>query len=488
MKRLIAAVAVVVVLFTGATALAKLSRGDKSKLKKGFALFFSDVDKDQADGRAALNEFFAQKGKLKELAGVEDLSELLAAGPVRATPRTGVVESKEWALKDSGIDTTAKFPYVVSLPKKYSGGEGSEAWPMILCIPDKGEKAEDHIEKYWKNKAIRDAYVIIVLGFEYPKVQVTRQKTVEEKGPDDQKRVRIEEYKERVDFSWTQEPERVYGLQRFWASMSRFLTKDYKVDPNRVILDGTGFGADGALAFASASTWRFSGLILRGGELDVPTLTNLAHLPVLSYEMAGASEGVTKVAAKLKELGGDQFKAVAADAEWSAGAAEGAAKLLAWLDAARRARYPLPSRWVRTNPAERTGYWASINEVFDPEQPAEITVNSDVKKARIDITTINVAAFDLYLNDVLVNLDKEFEIFVNNASIGKFEIARSSEQFLSHLLTTTPRDPGGVFTAEILERKIDAPPAPEKEDEKPAEDGEKPAEEKPAEDKPAAGD
>jgi hypothetical protein len=124
---------------------------------------------------------------------------------------------------------------------------------------------------------------------------------------------------------------------------------------------------------------------------------------------------------------------------------------------------------VKTKPAERTGYWVSINQTFT-EDPAEATVTADKRKGKIEITTVNVKEFDLYLNDLLVDIDKEFELFVNGESRGKFELERSAEQFVSHLMTKSPRDLGCVFTAEMIDIEITPPPSEEGDDKK---DGDK---------------
>ncbi len=458
MKRLIGAIAVLVVLVMVTTATAKLSRGDQSKIRKWLAVWFDTGDKNREEARAELTAFLSHKRKIKELKEVEALAEIVGGSANRDAlrPRQGVVTSQQWALKDQGIDSSEKFPFVVSVPKKYSG-TGSEPWPMILCLPDKGEKAEDYMEKYWNNSAIRNEYLIFVLGFEYRDVKVKKQRTVEEKKGDDEIRVRIEDYEETVPFSWTERPQYMHALVRFWGSMAKFQKNDYKVDPNRIILDGHGFGADGVLNYAAGSAWRFAGVILRGGSAESPILSNLAHLPILSYpEDSGTSEGSEAAHAKLKAAQGDNYAVADAGAEWSGAAADGGAKLHEWLGKARRNRYPVPSKWVKDAPANYTGYWLSINKSF-VEGPSEATI--DAAKGKIEITTVNVASFDLYLNDLLVNLDKEFELIVNGESRGKFKKERSAVEFISHLMNKAPRDLGCVFTAEMLEIEIAPPPA-----------------------------
>jgi len=481
MKRLIGVVAIVLVLVMGSTAMAKFSRGDGTKIKRWLATYFDVSDEDRGEAKDELIAFLGHKRRIKELKAVDQLALLVAAGTVRANPsRRGSVESKEWALKDMGIDSRAKFPYVVSLPKKYSGGERSEPWPLILCLPDKGEKAEDHMAKYWKNAAVRSQYVIVVLGYEYGVVKVTKQRTVTEEKGENEKVVRVEEYKEKVPFSWTHHPERKFALQRFWGSLAKFQMMDYKIDPNRIILAGSGFGADGVLNYAVGSAWRFSGVILHGGASASEGLPNLAHLPVLSYAVDGASEESTKTHTALKASLGDNYAVAEAGAEWDGSTADGGAKLLEWLGACVRDRYPLPSKWIRTDDAARTGYWLSINKTFTDE-PSEATIAA--AKGKIEITTVNVAEFDLYLNDLLVNLDKEFELFVNGESRGKFKRDRSPEQFISHLMTNSPRDLGCVVTAEMTEVEIAPPPS----DDEGAEDGDekKDAEKKDADKKDA---
>jgi len=66
MKRLMGAIAVLVVLVIGTTATAGLTRGDQSKIRKWLAAYFG-TDTNREEARAELTEFLSHKRKIKEL-------------------------------------------------------------------------------------------------------------------------------------------------------------------------------------------------------------------------------------------------------------------------------------------------------------------------------------------------------------------------------------------------------------------------------------
>ena len=472
MKRLAVVISLVLFVLAGPTAHARLSGGDKSKIKKWLATYLELMTAKSADRAGAyeeLSKFFADKRKRGDLAGVEDLAELLAHSMVRDSGRTGTVLEGEWTFKkDFGQDVHGRFSYAINVPKKYSGSERSEAWPLIVCLPDKGESPTDYLDSHWANKAIRDKYLIAVLGFDYADITVEKTKTVTEDG-----KIRIEKYKEKVPFSWIGDG-REWPLVRFWRTIVLLQLRDYKVDPNRIILEGNGVGATGALVFASDAAWRFSGVLVRGGEDDRATLQNLAGLRVLSYPAPAATEASKKTVESLKGIAGDGFTAAADAPAWSAAASDaGGEELTKWLDGCTRNRYPVPSKWVRLDPAQQIGYWCAINEVHLADQPAELSIETDKRKNKLLITATNVAKFDIFLNDMLLNLDKPIELYVNEELVDTVTVERSPDQLLSHLFKSAPRDPGAVFTAELLGLTIDAPEAEEGEggDEDKPEDG-----------------
>ncbi len=94
MKRLLTVVSLFLVLaLVAGVATAKLSTGDKSKLKKWMTAYF-DLQGEEKTRSRALTEitgFFGKK-RAKELADVATLAEIMAGATKRPGQRTGVLE------------------------------------------------------------------------------------------------------------------------------------------------------------------------------------------------------------------------------------------------------------------------------------------------------------------------------------------------------------------------------------------------------------
>jgi hypothetical protein len=474
MRRLLT-ILVVVVFFLGLgaeTGSAKLSRGDQAKLKKFLADFldrFAPPEK-RDDALQSFSDFFADRRRSKSLKDVEELGQLLTSSITRSRRKDGFQE-RELDLADIGVQgKDTKFKLAVSVPKGYQWSQQAPAWPLILCLPDRGQTATQFLDTYWKADAVRDAYIIAVIDCDYSDIKEEKQKEVKEDG-----KVTLEKVVEEVPFTWDSTP----ALHQFWGGFVLLMQREYKVDPNRVILDGAGFGSTGTLRFGAGGTWRFSGLIHRGGELDSPLLQNLAYIPVLVMPYAGASEGAAKTIETLQAVEGSKVTQAPKDeatgtiaAAWDCGKADQGAELLAWLETCRRQRYPLPSRWVSTAKDYQLGYWFSITGRFDGAKPAELAIDADRSSRRVNIESKNVSQFTLFLNDLLVDMDKPFEVYVNGEKVWEGQKERSAEQLLTHAMIRAPADPGAIFTNKIHRIEIAAPPEQPKEEGEDKEEGE----------------
>jgi len=227
---------------------------------------------------------------------------------------------------------------------------------------------------------------------------------------------------------------------------------------------------------------------LRGGALDSPALENLSALPVLSLPVETPEAGSAETIKKIIGFLGEGFTEGVAKKDEGEDKAEGGADwsgvaLLGWLDALERERYPLPSKLVRVHPAGDFGYWVAVHAVYDGEVAATLNLSSDRKKKRIDVETENVEKFTLFLNDLLVDLDEPFDIYVNGElSMYKVERERSAEEILGHFRESPPCDPGCIFTAEVkdilVEKKEEEKKDGEDEGDDEKGDGEKEGEKK----------
>jgi hypothetical protein len=467
MKRLL--VLSLILLATGtlsSPATAKLKKGELSKLQRWMTVWLDPFQDDETRAKALkeITDFFDNKRMGQELADVETLSQLLGASAKRDRVRGGSVLERSIDL--SKLKIGRKYDYAVSVPGKYSGTDSADPWPMIICLPGKDLNPAAYIEKHWKNEAVRDEYVIVALSIDYS--DITETEEVLEKDEETGKWVDKVVTKE-IPFTWSNR----VALEKFWQAYLGLLIREFKVDPNRVVLDGAGMGADGVLNIASGTTWRFAGIIVRGGTVDPGNrqLSNLNYLPVLVMP----DDKAPAVSEALSKILPDSLTTGTSGPDWT-GAEEGeAAEMHKWLAGAVRKRYPLPSTWTGVRGAHVEGYWCFVSGRFSEEAPFEVTISSDRKKNRVELTTTNVATMTLYLNDQLVDLDKEFTVTVNGKDLGAFTQERSAELMVKHSLIghddgRLPRDPGCVFSAEV-ELKIPAPPAPAESEKKAEGDG-----------------
>ena len=116
------------------------------------------------------------------------------------------MKSRVIKLRDLGIDADASYKYAVSIPKKYKATDTAKPWPIIICLPDKGEAPKAHIDKYWKSPAIRASYVIVALAYEYADIE----REVEKSVTDESGKVTMVKSQEKVPFTWESPPVALY--------------------------------------------------------------------------------------------------------------------------------------------------------------------------------------------------------------------------------------------------------------------------------------
>jgi hypothetical protein len=432
------------------TAQAKLKTGDRAKLS-GFLATYTNpqlAGDDQEKGLRDFVDWFGQGGRSKELADVADIAELLAGSGVRPNQASGVRTREFLPFED------VKVTCVVSTPRKYSGSKDSDPWPLIYCLPDKGMKPEEFIDKYWPG-AIRDTFVIAAVAIDYTEKEVENRKPVK----DEDGRIRYENVKEKIPFSW----DSVAMFDQFWGGLKSLLLLEYKINPNRVILDGAGIGASGVLYFASSQPWRFAGVVLRGGSLSGPSVANLAHMSVLLRPEKIADEAQMKAFAETRTALAGLLKEKLVDPA-PAGADEAATlgNVTKWVTDTRRDRYPVPQTWVYEGVAQQWGYWFGILGLFNPEKQATVSLKADREKKRLDLETVNVSELRLFVNDILMDMDQPVDLYINGELVRKqVMVSRSALQVLGHAFEKSPIDPGVVFPGELSEILIAPPKAPD---------------------------
>jgi hypothetical protein len=387
---------------------AELTEEDEARLREWMAAWFNPYASDRSRARS-LNEvskFFAHPRRRGKLADVDGLSRLLARSAVRPSQRPGV-HDRTLKLSDLGADSKLAYRYVVSVPDGYRGDLDADPWPLILCIPDEKEDPFEYLDRYWGSDAVRAQYLIAVLDF--PHESETVERAVEEWVGG---KLRLRLVRETVPFTWDSSQ----AAMRFWANLFNLQVREFKVDPDRIVLDGAGVGARGAQYFAGTTARVFAGLISRGVPVDESLTTNLSHLAV--RVVPGGVEEEHR----------------------------------AWLASCVRDRYPLPCSWVYVDDAAEIGYWM-LSTRRDRERPVATRISSDRDANVVEITARNVGELTLFLNDRLVDLDRPFEVRVNGHRVCRRKLTRSPDHLLGHAMVgedgRPPSEPGVVFTAEI---------------------------------------
>jgi hypothetical protein len=181
--------------------------------------------------------------------------------------------------------------------------------------------------------------------------------------------------------------------------------KRYHVDFDRVILDG----ADGALALAATQPIFFAGIVLRGGKIDPDLVKNYGSIPVYVFD-----EAIEKA---LKDAGHTKV---------TRGASGG---LAAWMNERKR-ETPTTFSWRMKAPDQVLANWVSIERADPMATERSLKVAVDREKNRIQIDATAIEELRLFLNDQIVDLDKEIQLVVNGHEEKKFKVTRDLDMML----------------------------------------------------------
>ena len=225
-------------------------------------------------------------------------------------------------------------------------------------------------------------------------------------------------------------------IQVVWSGFG-LVMNDYNVDRPRVFLDcgraTCGFG----LRFVSMFPDRFAGLILRQ-PIDVPDirLGSLLGIPVLMLQTAATAGDVTALKGRLEAVTPDSVTVVEATDEYPHKGAS--AQIEAWMQ--KQHRKIVPKKVVIESNHDRfnRSYWVDMDRVeplstAGPDDKPRLEVEADRATNRITVKAQGVDSFFLYLNDDLVDLDKEFTVVINDKASPE-KRARSFREMQERLL------------------------------------------------------
>jgi hypothetical protein len=326
---------------------------------------------------------------------------------------------KEVPFKDNYYGDKSQLTYAVWVPTKY---DPRRPYPVVLCIAEKGVKPFQHVNEKWIDKDTRDNALIVAVPM-----------------PEDVKQ-----------WGETGSPQQASGFANMMLTM-REVRATYAIDYDRVFLAGRGEGVAAALAIAGRAPDRFAGVIGRAGDLDTagPGVENFKNLPTF---FGGAGANATAFSEKCTKEGYTNctIKAEASDAD-----------VWAWMQDHPRMTNPAEVVLYPGKPLPNKAYWVSV----PPSDHKEV----DFVKAKADkaTNTITIDASEgitkvtLFLNDDLVDLDKEVKVICNGAEhVDK--LPRNLWATMDWMYAAT-NEPGRIFTTS---RDYDVPPKPKPKEEK----------------------
>lgn len=418
-----------VLLVLGATLLASaavplaedlLKTSDHEALGKQIKEFVAAVEKNEGSDKA-LEKVGDELAKYKKKTGKDPLSLTSDLGKALWASfdyDKTASKLKKGAIKDMtcpkpfhGDDPKAVLSYALWIPSKY---EARKQYPLVLLVPDKGEKARDHLTEKWIEPALRDGAVIAAV--QMPDGDATdvwvEMATAEKEG----------------------------GLSNVLAVFGD-VRKVAAIDYDRVYVIGWGEGARTAVTLGARFPDRFAGIVGRSGD---PT-KDLAIEPYrnLPTFFAGAGENATKFSERIAEAKYDNctIKPEAKEAD-----------IWAWIQDHPRIANPTEIAYAAAPQMGGRFYWLQLSP-FDEQ----VNVKANLDKGTNTITIDGEGATDvtLYFNDVLVDLEKDVKVVCNGTEHIE-KIPRNLSMTLGLMVRTTS-DPGKLYVAQ---RKYDLPPKP----------------------------
>jgi hypothetical protein len=391
-------------------ALEDMTKGDRESLGKAIAKYMlaqtkqKDLDKARTE---ISDEFDKLKKKLKgrdPLALPADLGRALWLSfdyEQQTKAKKGKVVTFGGSYDPSAKEGKPQFEYAVWAPTKYNP---KQAYPLILCIPDKGVKPTDHLLEKWNSEQIKENVILAAVPMPGDDLSQWTEMGTEEK------------------------PGGAGNLLVVFREMKRI----YAIDFDRVYLAGRGEGVAAAVAIASRFPDRFAGVIGRAGDVGETPCDNFKDLPTV---FAGGGAGATKFSESIHNAGYENCT-LKPDAQ--------EADILAWMQ--EHARMSNPAEVILTpgTPIPNKAYWIEVPP-FDGVGIAKIKAKADRSTNTISIDGEGVTSVILYFNDLIVDLDKPVKVVCNGAE-HLDQIPRSLTTTLN-LMYSSRSDPGKVYTA-----------------------------------------
>lgn len=324
--------------------------------------------------------------------------------------KKGKVEETEIPVGFYGEDYVSTA--AIWTPKKYSA---KEKYPVVICIPDAGERATDHLMKEWEDSDLRDKAILVALGMP---------ENTENWG----------------GLGEAGSSEKAGGAGVLLMTF-RHMLENYAIDYDRVFLAGRGLGVQAAMEIANSSPDRFCGLIGRVGDAAEVSPDNLRNLPTF---FMGAGKRATAFAEKVKEAGYADCT-VMPDAKLP--------DIAAWMETISRNSHPEEVILDPGSPYPNKAYWIQIppSEYSDE---ARLTAKADRASNTITIEATGISSVEVYFNDSIIDMDKPVKVICNGA-VNEDLVPRNFSTMMN-MIYISRSDPGKFYTAS---RSYDIPAA-----------------------------
>lgn len=313
----------------------------------------------------------------------------------------------------------ATLTYATWVPTKY---DARNAYPLILCIPDKGAKPDQHLTEKWTDKQTREEALLVAVPMPEDLVQWSEAGSSQQPG----------------------------GFANTMLTLKEVL-RTYAVDYDRIYLAGRGEGVAAALAIAARAPDRFAGVIGRSGDIDAngPSSNNFKNLPTF---FAGAGANATAFSEKCAKDGYNNCS-IKPDAQEP--------EIMAWIKDHPRLGAPAEVVLFPGKPMPNRAYWVLVPS---SEYKGDEYIKAKADKATNTITidaSPGITKVTLFFNDELMDLEKEVKVICNGAEhIDK--LPRNLWSTMDWMYGSTS-DPGRVFTCS---RDYEVPAKPKPKDEK----------------------
>lgn len=343
----------------------------------------------------------AAKGR-SPLALTDDLSAALwySEDLSKAKVRKGKIDDLEVDVTFHGDH---KITNAVWTPSKYSS---KQKYPLILCLPDAGEKPEAHLNDHWALSALRESAIIVALDL--PE-ETDNWGTLGERG----------------------NSEMVGGISVLLTTYAE-LRRNYAIDFNKVFLAGRGAGVAAAMQMANAAPDRFSGVIGRTGDAAEIAPDNLSNLPML---FAGAGSRAEAYAESAKGEGfADCTLLPEAKIE----------DVASWIAETSRRSNPEQVILIPGEILPLKAYWIEVpRKEYTPD--ARLVATVDRASNTVTVEAKGITDITLYFNDDLLDLEQPIKVICNGAETVN-TIPRNFNTLMS-LVYKARNEPGKLYTA-----------------------------------------